>query len=304
MKLQRIFFSGSLLAGILHSTSAFAGECDVPYATKDVMEDLNKVKDALKENKTGDFIRLGKKIEREILCIDASLVGNAPVFDKLYRYIGYGYYYSDNKAEAEKWFRSAQEAFPNFRFSADALEEKVLQDYFLSVREYNRLEREEIEGMSLNIPAGTKLYLNGILTTKAAFSKKQHNYAFIVSGTDSNVQIQARFEFEDVFPKEIISEGTSNDVYDSSVKKVDRIRPPEKTPLMIVGGVSTLIAAGLYGYTFKTNQDFEAATNPDDLRSIQSFNNNLIISAGVVGAIGFGLGYTGFMIDEKGGFRF
>jgi len=55
---------------------------------------------------------------------------------------------------------------------------------------------------------------------------------------------------------------------------------------------------------FKTNQDFEAATNPDDMRSIQSLNNNLIISAGVVGFVGFGLGYTGVLIDSNGGIRF
>ena len=305
MKSHNVFVClGMFCAGLVYSTTAAAGQCDEDYSSKDVMADLNTAKDALKEGDSAAFIRLGKKIEQNLLCLDAALVGNAPVFDKLYRYIGYGYYYADNRTEAEKWFRSAQESYPTFRFSADALEEKNLQEFVLRVKADNPLERTELEGMSLNIPAGTKLYLNGILTTKAAFSKDQHNFAYLVSGTDSNVQIQARFAFEDEFPAEILSTGKEEDVYDASIKKVDRVRPPEKTPLMIAGGVSALVAAGLYGYTFKTNQDFEAATNPDDLRTIQSLNNNLIITAGIVGVVGFGIGYTGVLIDDKGGIRF
>ena len=168
----------------------------------------------------------------------------------------------------------------------------------------NLNEKKKIEGKELRIPEGTKLYVNGILSTDAAIGIQQYNHAYLVSEIANRKVIQARYYFSDDFPQELLKEASEEKVYDGSVMDVDRLRPPEKTPLMIVGGVSALIAAGLYGYTFKTNQDFEAAVTPEDLRSIQSFNNNLVISAGVVGFLGFGLGYTGVLIDSKGGIRF
>jgi hypothetical protein len=289
--------------GHLMINDAQAG-CENPYSIQDVMSDLTKGKNALKDVENSVLVALGSDIQKKMICLDSKLVGNGQVFDKLYRFIGYGYYYSDNQSEAKKWFRSAQEALPSFRYAVDALEDEGIRELYATVRSQNTLEKNEIEDKSLNIPAGTKLYLNGTLVTKSDFSNNQYNYAFLVSAIGDDVQIQARYVFEDEFPAEILKDGVENDIYDASSKKVDRIRPPEKTPLMILGGVSTILAAGLYGYTFKTNQDFESATTPDDLRSIQSFNNNLIISAGVVGFVGFGLGYTGVLIDSNGGIRF
>jgi hypothetical protein len=306
MRLRNSLLTMGLITSIGNSfymNEAYA-ECEDPYSVQDVMKDLTMGKDALKDSEDSKLVTLGADIEKKLICLDSKLVGNGQVFDKLYRFVGYGYYYSRNKDEAKKWFRSAQEALPSFRYAVDALEDEELRQLYVSVRTQDSIEKNAIEDKSLNIPAGTKLYLNGTLVTKAEFSKDQHNYAFLVSAVGDDAQIQARYQFEEDFPSEILKDGIESDTYDASSKKVDRIRPPEKTPLMLLGGVSTILAAGLYGYTFKTNQDFEAAMTPDDLRSIQSLNNNLIITAGVVGFVGFGLGYTGVLIDSQGGIRF
>ena len=287
--------------GLCLTNTAYA-ECEDPYAVSEVMADLKKAKQALKDADNSVLVSVGKNIEGKLLCLDAALLGNGQVFEKLYRYVGYGYYYKDNRDESKKWFSSAQEALPSFRYSTDALESEELRALYEDVR-INRNEKTVIEGQSLQVPAGTKLYLNGNLISNAEFSKGQYNFAYLLSEVGDNVQVQARFPFQDTFPEALLKEGM-DDIYDASLKKVDRIRPPEKTPLMILGGVSTLAAIGLYSYTYKTNQDFDSATTPDDLRNIQSFNNNLIITSGVVGFIGFGLGYTGVLIDSQGGILF
>ena len=288
--------------GLLYAHTAQA-ECEESYVVSSVMSDIKKAKSAIETSNNASLVTVGKNVESKILCLDASLLSNGQVFEKLYRIIGYGYYYDGDKANAKKWFSAAQEALPSFRFASDASEESTLRQYYEEVRT-SRQEKQGVEGKLLQIPAGTKLYLNGNLVSSSEFSKGQYNHAYLLSEVGDNIQVQARFSFEDNFPEELLKVDDGSDVYDASMKKVDRIRPPEKTPLMILGGVTTIAAAGLYGYTFKTNQDFEAATNPDDMRSIQSLNNNLIITAGVVGFVGFGLGYTGVLIDSNGGIRF
>ena len=290
------------LFGLLLSQSAFA-ECEEQYVVNKVMSDIKKAKTALQESDNNSLVAVGKEIEGKILCLDAPLLSNGQVFEKLYRIIGYGYFYSDDTSEAKKWFSSAQEALPSFRFSSDTLENEDVRQLYEDVRS-SRQERQAVEGKILQVPAGTKLYLNGNLVSTADFSKGQYNYAYLISEVGDNIQVQARFSFEDAFPSELLKDDDGSGIYDASMKKVERIRPPEKTPLMILGGITTLTAVGLYGYTFKTNQDFEVATHPDDMRSIQTLNNNLIITAGVVGFVGFGLGYTGVLIDSQGGIRF
>ena len=300
--MKRILTLSLPVLGLFYTQSVSA-ECTETYVVSNVMSDIKKVKTALQDADDEILVSLGKDIEKKMLCLDGPLLSNGQVFEKLYRIIGYGYFYGEDKANAQKWFSSAQEALPSFRFSSDALEDEDLRQFYEDTRE-KRQEKAAVEGKLLQVPAGTKLYLNGNLVNGTEFSKGQYNYAYLISEVGDNLQVQARFSFEDSFPSELLKDDDGSELYDASMKKVERIRPPEKTPLMILGGVTTLAAVGMYGYTFKTNQDFEAATNPDDMRSIQSLNNNLIISAGVVGFVGFGLGYTGVLIDSNGGIRF
>lgn len=84
--------------------------------------------------------------------------------------------------------------------------------------------------------------------------------------------------------------------------KIKRVRPPAKTPLMISGGVTILAAAGIYGYTFATNAEFEKAGSTQQMRIIQKKNNSLIISSAVFFSVGAGLEYAGIMIDGGPGF--
>ena len=300
--MKRILTLSLSVFGLLFTQTAQA-ECEENYVVSNVMSDIKKAKTALESADNDSVISVGKEIESKILCLDAPLLSNGQVFEKLYRIIGYGYFYAGDEFKARMWFSSAQEALPSFAFSMDSLESETIRQLYEDVRS-SRQEKQPVSGKLLQVPAGTKLYINGNLVTTTDYSRGQYNYAFLISEVGDNLQVQARFSFEDTFPPELLKSDDGSQVYDASMQKVDRIRPPEKTPLMIMGGVTTLAAMGLYGYTFKTNQDFEAATNPDDMRNIQSLNNNLIITAGVVGFVGFGLGYTGVLIDSNGGIRF
>ena len=153
------------------------------------------------------------------------------------------------------------------------------------------------------LPENTELYLDGKKIKGPTATGERPHLLFLVQ--KDNKKIQARYLINgNIFPESLLQKGevtaeqpSVDDIF--AVRKVERIRPPSKTPLLVSGGASLLIAAGLYGYTFKTNRDFKSATSTDQMSQIQSINNSVVISSGVVAFLGLGLGYTGYMIDAN-----
>lgn len=78
---------------------------------------------------------------------------------------------------------------------------------------------------------------------------------------------------------------------------VQRTRPKEKTPLIIVGGVGLAAAAGLYAYSWKVEQDFNKATTTDELERLQASNHAFVIASGASLLVGAGIGYWGVVLD-------
>lgn len=78
---------------------------------------------------------------------------------------------------------------------------------------------------------------------------------------------------------------------------VQRTRPKEKTPLLIIGGVGLAAAAGLYAYSWKVGQDFNEATTTEDLERLQASNHAFVIASGASLLVGAGIGYWGVVLD-------
>ncbi|MFH1465549.1 MAG: hypothetical protein ABIO70_14275 [Pseudomonadota bacterium] len=78
---------------------------------------------------------------------------------------------------------------------------------------------------------------------------------------------------------------------------VDRVRPPMKTPLLLLGGAGLLGAGGAYAASYLMHQKFEAATTTDDANQLQATTNALVIASGGIAVLGVGLGYWGVLLD-------
>ncbi len=295
--MRQLLFSISLWG--LTATFAHAECADGEYSNQQILQDFNTLDRVLLANDLDATKKIGSTIEENVICMET--MNPVQIFGKLYRAIGAYYFASNNKYDARRWFLTAQETDPGFSYGMTNISPEMVQ-LFSSLREEAIAEPEILEGQTLNLPEGTKLYVDGRPMERPEITKGRPHIAFLVS--TATEQIQARYLYEDEFPAALLKEGSSEEVLEMGIIDVERIRPPSKTPLMVIGGLSTLTAIGLYGYTFKTNQDFENATTEEDMRNIQSVNNGLVITAGVVGIVGFGLGYTGVLIDDKGGIRF
>ena len=228
-----------------------------------------------------DIKKIGSTIEKNVICMQ--ILNPIQIYGKLYRAIGAYYFVSNNQEKAKRWFLVAQETDPGFNYGMTNISPEMVS-FFNALREEAIAEPEVLEDKTLNLPEGTKLYVDGRLMERPEITKGRPHIAFLVS--TATEQIQARYIYEDEFPESLLKDRSNEEVVEMGIINVQRIRPPSKTPLMVVGGLSALTAVGIYGYTFKTNQDFENALTEEDMRSIQSLNNGLVITAGVVGIVG------------------
>ena len=78
---------------------------------------------------------------------------------------------------------------------------------------------------------------------------------------------------------------------------IQRTRPKEKTPLLLVGGVGLAAAAGLYAYSWKVQQDFNEATTTAELERLQASNHAFVVASGASLLVGVGIGYWGVILD-------
>jgi hypothetical protein len=81
------------------------------------------------------------------------------------------------------------------------------------------------------------------------------------------------------------------------------VRAPEKTPLIIGGGVALAAAGGLYYASSITRSQFDDAKTEADARKARQSTNNLVIASAIVGAAGASALTWGIIVDQGPGFR-
>ncbi len=84
---------------------------------------------------------------------------------------------------------------------------------------------------------------------------------------------------------------------------VDRLRPPEKTPLLVSGAALVVVAGGLYALAAQRRQRFEdplAATTLDELTGLRNQVNGLVIASAATLALGVSGATWGSMVDARG----
>jgi hypothetical protein len=85
------------------------------------------------------------------------------------------------------------------------------------------------------------------------------------------------------------------------VQTVDRVRPPEKTPILIAGVLGVLGAGGVYAASYAARSEFDQATTTEDLERTRDATNMLVVTSGGVLLAGLGVTYWGIVLDGGAG---
>lgn len=321
--MRRLLPTLGLLATLAWAAPAHA-ECQNAYTAETLVNDLQTLNLALRNLDESAYATSAKRLESGIVCLGGQ--APPPIFASAYRYIGtYHYMVLKDEPGARRWFRVALEIDPTHEWDAGELE---LGHPMREVYEQERLVAPtgltELEGKVVNLPAGSTLALDGRpLTEAAATSDRPHIVQQIavdrtVRGTwliEGNAIPEKFLRGADAVaaaPAEEPTKGKkgkkgkdaaalTQPTEGLQVQTVERLRPPEKTPLLIAGTLGILGAGGVYAASYFARQEFDAANTTDELDQTRTTTNALVLASGGVLLVGVGVGYWGIVLDGGAG---
>jgi len=282
--------------------------CEAPYAAESLGSDLGTMSEALRASDRDVFKRAGKTMTDNLPCVDSPL---APVvLANVYRYAGLSAYFSGDSKRADEWFRTSLELDSSFDW--DVKEVPVndpIRSVFTAQREIAGVEKQDAAlGLALVIEDGFRLIADGRTLTEPRLTPGRPHLIQRINTADNTVDKVWLVEGASL-PQELLgqkeavsSEAASQASFD--VQKIERSRPPMKTPTLILGGLSVAGGVGMYVLSFQTSKQFEKATTTSQLESKRALTNGLVIGAGGAVVLGSGLTYLGVMLDGGTGLRF
>ena len=295
-----------LVAVATVGTTAAAQDCARAYTSAELSRDLGAMTAALRAKNDSDYRNVGQRLSTQIACVRKDLPQR--VWASAYRHLGAYHYMAGNFDESNRWFKTAIELEPSYEWDiAELTLDHPLRRAFDAQRSAATESPVALEGKTLALPSGGKLKLDGReLEEPAATLDRPH--ILMVVGEDRVARQVFLIEGNEI-PTQFLGEGDAvaveeetEDLY--AAKKVERVRPPAKTPLMVTGGALAVVGGALYGTSFATRSKFYAATTTADLDKYRSLTNTLVIAAGTSLAIGVGVEYVGIIISDQPGLAF
>ena len=304
---MRRFFS-SALVGLLFSSSALA-DCPTPYTAAQLGTDLSSMSTALRSGNPSAFRESGQAMTDALKCVDAPL---APVvLANVYRYAGLNAYFSGDTGSAEKWFRTALELDPTYDWDVSEVPvDDPIRPLFESARALGDQAPVAVGGgRALNVPDTHRLLVDGRALRDAKLTPDRPHLVQLIRKASNTVETVWLIDGT-ALPDSLL--GSASDVAQVNsgtstsgvmVEKIQRTRPPMKTPALVGGGLLMAGGVGLYALSFGAHKDWEEASTMSELTSKQTLTNGLVLGAGAALSVGVGLTWVGVSLDGGAGFH-
>lgn len=322
--LRSLVCSLALAVALAWSPAARAA-CEKPYPGDQLVNDLQLAQVALRNLDEATYATTGKRLDAGIACLTSQ--APSPVFASAYRYIGaYHFLVTNDVEKARQWFRTSLEIDPTYAWDASELDlGHPMRAVFEQERQIAPSDAVAVAGKVLNEPAGSKITIDGRpLDEASATLDRPHIIQQI--GSDRSVRgswlvdgnaIPSQFLRDELapLPEETAvattvvkpkkpKKGAENLTQPSeglAVQTVERVRPAEKTPLVVAGIVGVLGAGGVYAASLATRSQFDTASTTEDLESSRMLTNALVLTSGGVLLAGLGVTYWGIVLDGGAG---
>ena len=293
----------TLTAGLCLANAAVAS-CPTPYTPSQLGDDLSAMSRALRNLSREDFRGPGEAMVSGLPCVDAPL---APVvLASIYRYGGLGYHFNGDSDNARRWFRTALELDPTYDWD---VAEVAIDDPVRSVFEGERPQGDRppepiAGGRALNVPDGYRLLVDGRALRSPALTPDRPHLVQLVR-VDGNVVESVWLIDGTALPEALVAEagqavGTATPAAGGSglmVERIERTRPPMKTPALIGGGMLLAGGVGLYALSVGAHSQWESATTSKARSEKQALSNGLVIGAITAVTVGAGVTWVGASLD-------
>jgi hypothetical protein len=277
--------------------------CPAPYTADALGGDLSRMSDTLRTRQIDQFLESGKALTTGMGCINSPM---APVIlASLYRYSGLYAHFAGEKEQARRWFRSSLELDSSYDWDiSEVAGDDPIRMVFEEIRSSLDTEPQPVGGgRELKVPTGVRVMVDGRVLRKAALTLDRPHLVQVVDvATNSVVDvwlIQGN-ELPDSLLGDALVAGIGSVPSSGSslnVQRIQRSRPPLKTPALIFGGVGLVAGAGLYAASFPARANFEAATTAANLQKSRNLTNLLVLGAGGAVIAGAAVGYVGVSLS-------
>ena len=304
--MKRIFGTIVLLGTLLGAEAR--ASCPTAYGADLLAKDLGAMSEALRSADRNTFQQIGDSMTKSLPCVDSPL---APVvLANVYRYAGLSALLSGDTPSAQGWFRTALELDSSFDWDVKELAiDDPIRMMFSDQREAAGVEKEDAGGgRELREQDGTRVLVDGRVLTQARLTPNRPHLIQQVNVAD-NAVIAVWIVDGARLPDALLGEApVAVDATDGgekfNVQKIERTRPPMKTPTLILGGLGVAGGIGLYAMSFQTKKRFQQATTTAELERTRTATNGLVLGAGSAIVIGSGLTYLGVILDGGAGVQF
>ncbi len=316
-----VLLGGTLLGGVLWSSVA-AAACPDPYTGAELATDLSVLGTSLRDQDLARFSPAAARMEAGLPCVEQAVPRQA--LASAYRFIGVSHYKKGDEASARRWLRTSLELEATYNFDVDEVDfADPLRTVFEAERTPSASAPAAVAGKSLKTPDGTEWLLDGRpLQAPSATTDRPHLLlqvnkadqkvlgAWLIDGNSFPTEalqetvVAAAAPTKEKKPKakvapQPVAAPTDDTAY--QVVKIERIRPPMKTPLIILGGAGVLGSGAVYALSFSARKEFDTATTTEALLAAQKKTNLLVIASGATLAVGLGVGYVGVSLDTGPG---
>jgi hypothetical protein len=286
--------------------TAHAADCAQPFSTEDLLSSLNRIENAAQGGDASGALAAANQLQSGLGCMTERLMPTLVV--RTLRSLGAGFVVGGDEARGAAWFRTAIELDPQFEFGVEE---------FPSDHPVSRMYR----GMRETLPPADpivaprafldgKYYLDGrTLREPAATDGRPHLLQQDRGGVSSWVIEGAAFpDSVLVAPVAVAAPGKVKEPKAKEPKDKApapsasgayvRVRPPEKTPLIIGGAAIVLGAGAMYGGAILSRQKFDGVSDSEaDLRRAQLTTNRLYLGSIALLAVGVGTTTWGVILD-------
>jgi len=276
------------------------GQCP-PYTATQLGEDMASMSAALRAASPEEFQKSGAALEEGLPCIQEPM---APVvLANVYRYMGLHAYFKADEAQARSWFRSALELDSTYDWDVAELPiDDPLRPIFEEERSRAGTEKVAVsETAALNVADGKRVSVDGRMLSKPALTLDRPHLVQLIDNSTNTVESVWLIE-GNALPPQLIVDGGAASVSagpgnQTVFERIERQRPPLKTPALVVGGTFMAAGIGLYAASFSTKAKFDKATTLEDAKGHRSTTNTLVVAASAAFVGGASLTYVGFMLD-------
>lgn len=315
---------------ILAIPQAAWAACQSTYPLQTLARDLGIMQSSLRNLDETAFRDAGTRLKQGMTCMEAP--APAPVYATAYRLLGALYHLEGDVEQSEAWFRTALELDPGFAWDVRDFDVgHPIRISFEGLSSGLDTTPVRVEGKKVRQPKTGRLLIDGRPLMEPEATLGRPHMVQQISGDNKVIEtwvfdgnsfpeqvVKPDFEQESGGPALVIGDEPAKDKGKGKTKRngdvpepvvqattnpvddvvmVERIRPPMKTPLLLLGGAGLVAGGGTYAASYMMHQRFLETTTTDEANQLRTTTNALVMASGGIAVVGLGLGYWGVLLD-------